>query len=80
MKWIFWIYIGLYLCALALFAVSALGLFGQQKDPLGGVFLLPLGLPWNVLFDRLGVSSTAAFLIAPGINVAILGAIWKLRR
>lgn len=23
--------------------------FGAEKDPLSGVFLIPLGLPWNVM-------------------------------
>jgi hypothetical protein len=37
----------LYACALGLFAIGTLGLFGAEQDPLSGVFLLPLGLPWN---------------------------------
>ena len=38
-------------CALGLFAIGTLGLFGAERDPLSGVFLLPLGLPWNRLID-----------------------------
>lgn len=41
----------LYLAALGLFAVGTYGLFGAERDPLSGVFLLPLGLPWNQLLD-----------------------------
>ncbi len=38
-------------CALGLFAIGTLGLFGAERDPLSGVFLLPLGMPWNRLID-----------------------------
>lgn len=50
-KWILRTVGVLYLAALVLFLVGTLGLFGQQKDPLSGVFLLPLGLPWVWLVD-----------------------------
>lgn len=40
-----------YLAALTLFAIGSLGLFGQERDPLAGVFLVPLGLPWNRFVD-----------------------------
>ena len=39
-------------CALGLFAIGTLGLFGAERDPLSGVFLLPLGLPWNLFLDH----------------------------
>ena len=38
-------------CALGLFAIGTLGLFGAERDPLSAVFLLPLGLPWNLFID-----------------------------
>ncbi|MBK6601625.1 MAG: hypothetical protein IPG28_08725 [Betaproteobacteria bacterium] len=41
----------LYACALGLFAIGTFGLFGAERDPLAGVFLLPLGLPWNRFID-----------------------------
>ena len=41
----------LYAAAISLFVVGTLGLFGAERDPLAGVFLLPLGLPWNRMFD-----------------------------
>jgi hypothetical protein len=41
----------LYLLALATFVVGTFGLFGEETDPLAGVFLIPLGLPWNRLVD-----------------------------
>lgn len=42
---------GLYLLALALFAIGTLGLFGSEKGPLAAIFLVPLGLPWNLFLD-----------------------------
>jgi len=41
----------LYACALGLLAIGTFGLFGAERDPLSGVFLLPLGLPWNLFLD-----------------------------
>jgi len=42
---------GLYILALALFAIGTFGLFGNKLSPLAGVYLLPLGLPWNMMLD-----------------------------
>ena len=42
----------LYACALGLLAIGAFGLFGAERDPLSAVFLLPLGLPWNLYIDN----------------------------
>jgi hypothetical protein len=39
----------LYLAALGLLAIGTFGLFGSPRGPLAGVFLVPLGLPWNWL-------------------------------
>lgn len=41
-----------YVAALAIYLIGVLGLFGQERDPLAGVFLMPLGLPWNRLVDH----------------------------
>lgn len=67
-----------YLAALTLFAIGTLGLFGQERDPLAGVFLVPLGLPWNRMVDVfpeplwpwLGAA-------APLLNIAILAFICR---
>lgn len=45
MKWAFYVFVVLYLLALALLAIGTFGWFGQEQDPLSGVFLLPFGLP-----------------------------------
>ena len=44
---IFYGFLALYVLALVLLLVGTFGWFGAEKDPLSGVFLLPLGLPWN---------------------------------
>lgn len=41
----------LYVAALGLFLIGTFGLFGQERDPLAGVLLLPLGWPWNRAVD-----------------------------
>lgn len=77
MKWAFFVFVGLYAVALFLLAVGTFGWFGQEKDPLSGVFLMPLGLPWTIIADRLGFGGWLTAVLAPAINAAILYAIWK---
>jgi len=48
-------FLSLYLFAMALFLIGAFGLFGQERDPLSGVFLIPLEIPWIYLLDHLSV-------------------------
>ncbi len=43
----------LYVLALLVWLAGTFGLFGAERDPLSAVFLMPLGLPWNLLVDRL---------------------------
>ena len=77
MKWVFFVFVGLYALALLLLAIGTFGWFGQEKDPLSGVFLLPLGLPWNVIANRIGIDSAVTTIIAPAINAGILYWLWK---
>ena len=77
MKWVFFIFLALYAIALLLLAIGTFGWFGQEQDPISGVFLLPLGLPWNLLADRLGFSGPATAILAPAINAVILFWLWK---
>ena len=72
MKWVFWIFVTLYAIAVLLLAIGTFGWFGQDQDPLSGVFLLPLGLPWNWLADKLGLEGPVVMIAAPAINAAIL--------
>ena len=37
-----WIFAVLYVAAIVLLLVGTFGLFGNEKDPLSGIFLLPL--------------------------------------
>ncbi|SIO43765.1 hypothetical protein SAMN05444722_2147 [Rhodovulum sp. ES.010] len=66
-------FIVLYVAALALLAIGTFGVFGQPRDPLSGVFLIPLGLPWNRMIDvfpePLWPWLAAA---APAVNAALL--------
>ncbi|MCB2079669.1 MAG: hypothetical protein KDE55_18495 [Novosphingobium sp.] len=77
MKWAFWIFLGLYIAAFFLFLIGTFGWFGREQDPLAGVFLMPLGLPWNVLGDRLGLASPALGVLSPAVNAGILFWLWK---
>ncbi len=79
MRWVLWIFTALYVIALLLLLIGTLGLFGQEEDPLSAVFLLPLGLPWNVLADKIGIPGTIATIAAPALNAAILYWLWKRR-
>jgi hypothetical protein len=63
----------LYLAALALLLIGTFGLFGQERDPLAGVFLMPLGLPWVLWLDgfpEIALPWLAG--MAPLLNLAIL--------
>ncbi len=68
----------LYLLALAVLAVGTFGLFGQETDPLAGVFLIPLGLPWNRMIDPFPAPLWPWLAAAaPAVN---LGVLWLLCR
>ena len=63
----------MYAGALFIFATGTLGWFGQERDPLSGVFLMPLGLPWVLFADLLPDAARAWFAaIAPLVNIAIV--------
>lgn len=66
----------IYFAAVTIFAIGTLGLFGADKDPLAGVFLMPFGLPWNLALDPFpeGIRPMAAAL-APAVNLLVLWAI-----
>ena len=77
MKWVFIVFVVLYVVALFLLAVGTFGWFGQEQDPLSGVFLMPLGLPWNILGDKAGLPGPLVGILAPAINAGILYWLWK---
>ncbi len=68
----------LYLVALVLLLVGTFGLFGSERDPLSGVFLMPLGLPWNQLIAS-APESTLPWIaaLAPLVNLGILSALCR---
>ncbi len=69
----------LYVLAFLLFLIGTFGWFGQPRDPLAGVFLIPLGLPWNQLIDALPDPLRAwAAAGAPLVNIAILAGLCRL--
>ena len=80
-KWAVQIAGALYLVALALLLIGTFGLFGQERDPLSGVFLIPLGVPWVLWTDGVpdGLKPWLAAL-SPLLNIAILAAVCRLVR
>ncbi len=71
--WTVRLFILAYLIALALLIIGTYGLFGQAADPLSGIFLIPLGLPWN-LFTGAAPEAAKFWLgaTAPILNILIL--------
>ena len=68
------------LYGLALIALLA-GFFSADGGPLSGVFLLPLGLPWNRFIDVFPQSLWPWLAaIAPLPNLAILWILLRLAR
>lgn len=67
-----------YVGALALLLIGTFGLFGQERDPLSGVFLLPLGLPWNMFLDGLPEDTLPwAAAGAPLVNLLVLAGVCR---
>jgi hypothetical protein len=77
MKWAFLVFVAFYAIALSLLTIGTFGWFGQERDPLSAIFLVPLGLPWNLIADRLGIGGIWIAILAPAINAAILFWIWR---
>lgn len=71
-RWITVAFAVLYLGALCLLAIGALGLFGVERDPLAGAFLNPLGLYWNSRLDGAGRAS------APLLDLVLIDAVCRL--
>lgn len=69
---------GLYVLALALFAIGTFGLSGSKSGPLAGIFLMPLGLPWNLFLGDL--PSAALPWLAASAPLLNLLLVWILCR
>ena len=73
-------------CARA-FSVGTWGWLGAERDPLSGIFLIPLGMPWTLFmgsagkFDPFGgVSPAVLATLAPASNLAVLFSICSTLR
>lgn len=76
--WAVALFAAAYALALVVFLIGELGLFGQDRDPLAGAFLVPLGLPWNRAIDSLPEASWPWLAAAaPLINLGILAALYR---
>jgi hypothetical protein len=80
-KWIARIFALCWLFALALLLIGTFGLFGQPRDPLSGIFLLPLGMPWLIWLDDLPDPLLPwAGALAPLINLVLIALACRLIR
>lgn len=71
----------LYALALIVFLAGTFGLFGSEPDPLAGVYLIPLGLPWNRFVDAFPERFWPLLAAgAPLVNLAILWAVFHFAR
>lgn len=76
--WFFRLFVVAYVVALAIFLIGTFQLFGHKEEPMAGIFLIPLGLPWFRVADLFGEALTPWFAtITPLINATIL---WALAR
>ncbi|MCC7035255.1 MAG: hypothetical protein IT179_20740 [Acidobacteria bacterium] len=80
-RFLIWGFALAYAGALILLGIGTFGLFGQERDPLSGVFLVPLGLPWNLLGGGLPAPWLPLVgILAPAVNLAILVALCRAFR
>ncbi|MEW9919524.1 hypothetical protein AB2B41_07915 [Marimonas sp. MJW-29] len=72
-RWVIGVAWVLYLVALALLLIGTFGFFGQERDPLAGVFLVPLGMPW-VLWTDIFPEALLPWMgaLSPLLNIVIL--------
>lgn len=71
-----------YAVALLAWAAGTFGLFGSERDPLAGVFLIPLGVPWTYVAGALpdGPVRVAGALLSPLLNLGLIAAVCRLVR
>lgn len=69
----------LYACGLGVLAIGTVGLFGVTPDPLSGIYVIVLGLPWVLFADGAPeVLTPWLAAAAPLVNLAILLALCRL--
>ena len=65
--------------ALFLFAAGTFGLVGSDTGPLAGIFLVPLGLPWNQFIDAFPEPAWPWLAAAaPVLNLLVLGLLCRI--
>ncbi len=62
----------LWLFAIGVLAIGTFGWFGQEQDPLSGVYLILLGAPWVQFASNAGLSGPVLAILLPALNFAIL--------
>jgi hypothetical protein len=76
---VFVVFVVLYLLALGIFLIGTFGLFGSPSGPLAGIFLIPVGLPWNMMLDSFPEAARPWLAsLAPLLNVFIIGTICRM--
>lgn len=74
-----WVFAAGYALALGVWAMGTFGLFGQARDPLAGVLLIPLGWPWTLAAEPAPEPLRRWIgLLSPLINLAIWGGLARL--
>ncbi len=69
----------LYLLALMILVIGIIGLFGQERDPLAGLFLVPLGLPWTFLTGEFPEQIRPWLaILSPALNFFIIAGMCRL--
>ena len=63
-----------YTFALGLLVIGTFGLFGSVRDSMSGIYLIPLGMPWNIflLANAPEVLLPWIGILAPALNLTIL--------
>lgn len=70
----------LYASALALLGLGTFGVFGVETDPLAGIYVVVLGLPWILFVDAPEALGPWLAVLAPGVNLALLLIVCSLTR
>lgn len=67
---LFWLFVVCYVLALIIFAA---GMWGADKEPLSGIFLIPLGFPWFLAADLFeGTLQATVAALAPLVNLGLI--------
>lgn len=70
-----------WLVALALLAIGTFGLFGQEREPLSAIFVLPLGLPWTFLFSSLSdAGGPWVAILSPLLKIIIFASLARMAK